>query len=247
VTKVAARRRNLHARGVRSTGIILPPSQVDFSSDSGDSNNMEFASRLEAGHRLGCLLRDAGVEVDLVLGLPRGGVVVAAEVARVLQRPLDVLVVRKIGHPWHREFAVGALAEPDVVILDEGSLVRNPISRSQLDEVIAEETLRLGQYRKQFHRDGAPELAGKSVLLVDDGLATGATTEAAVVAARKQKARKVIVATPVASVSAMDRLKRVADEVKALLVDPGFEAVGQYYDEFSQTSDEEVLALLDPA
>jgi predicted phosphoribosyltransferase len=202
---------------------------------------------MEAGHRLGRLLRDLGVEVDLVLGLPRGGVVVAAEVARVLQRPLDVLVVRKIGHPWHREFAVGALAEPDVVILDEGSLGRNPIGRSQLDEVIAEETERLGQYRKQFHRGGTPDLAGKSVLLVDDGLATGATTEAAVAAARKQKARKVSVATPVASASAMNRLKSVADEVKALLVDPCFEAVGQYYEEFSQTSDEEVLALLEAA
>jgi predicted phosphoribosyltransferase len=208
---------------------------------------MEFATRLEAGHRLGCRLRDEGLEVDLVLGLPRGGVVVAAEVARVLQRPLDVLVVRKIGHPWHREFAVGALAEPDVVILDHSSLGRNPINRSQLDEVIAEETERLGQYCKQFHRDGPPDLAGKTVLLVDDGLATGATTEAAIAAARKQRARKVIVATPVASVSAMDRMKRVADEVKALLVDPCFEAVGQYYDEFSQTSDEEVLALLDAA
>jgi len=208
---------------------------------------MEFATRLEAGHRLGCRLRDEGVEVDLVLGLPRGGVVVAAEVARVLRRPLDVLVVRKIGHPWHREFAVGALAEPDVVILDRGSLGRNPISRSQLDEVIAEETERLGQYCRQFHRGGAPDLEGKTVLLVDDGLATGATTEAAVAAARKQKARKVIVAIPVASVSAMDRMKGVADEVKALLVDPCFEAVGQYYDEFSQTSDEEVLALLDAA
>jgi predicted phosphoribosyltransferase len=208
---------------------------------------MEFASRLEAGNRLGRLLRDASVEVDLVLGLPRGGVVVAAEVARVLQKPLDVLVVRKIGHPWHREFAVGALAEPDVVILDENSLGRNPIGRSQLDEVIAEETERLGQYRKQFHRDGPPDLAAKSVLLVDDGLATGATTEAAVAAARKQNARKVIVAAPVASVSAMDRLKRVADDVKALVVDPYFEAVGQYYDEFTQTSDEEVLALLEAA
>ena len=192
-------------------------------------------------------MRDASVEVDLVLGLPRGGVVVAAEVARVLQRPLDVLVVRKIGHPRHREFAVGALAEPDVVILDEGSLGRNPIGRSQLDEVIAEETERLGQYRKQFHRGGTPDLAGKSVLLVDDGLATGATTEAAVAAARRQNARKVIVATPVASAGAMHRLKRVADEVRALLVDPCFEAVGQYYEEFSQTSDEEVLALLQAA
>ena len=208
---------------------------------------MEFASRLEAGYRLGGLLRDTGVEVDLVLGLPRGGVVVAAEVARVLQRPLDVLVVRKIGHPWHREFAVGALAEPDVLILDEGSLGRNPVGRALLEEVIAEETERLGQYRRQFHRGGTPDLAGKSVLLVDDGLATGATTEAAVAAARKQKAREVIVATPVASASAMARLKNVADEVKALLVDPSFEAVGQYYDEFSQTSDEEVLALLKAA
>jgi len=208
---------------------------------------MEFASRLEAGHRLGRLLRDTGVAVDLVLGLPRGGVVVAAEVARMLQKPLDVLVVRKIGHPWHREFAVGALAEPDVVILDEGSLSRNPIGRLQLDEVIAEETERLGQYRRQFHRGGTPDLAGKSVLLVDDGLATGATTEAAVAAARRQKARRVIVATPVASASAMDRLKSVADEVMAVLVDPCFEAVGQYYDEFSQTSDEEVLALLEAA
>src|SRR5688572_9105629 len=135
---------------------------------------MTFASRKVAGHQLGCRLRDEGLEVDLVLGLPRGGVVVAAEVARVLQKPLDVLVVRKIGHPWYREFAVGALAEPDVVVLDQNSLARNPVSRAQLDGVIAEETERLQQYRAQFHRGGFPGLAGKSSVLVDDGLATGA-------------------------------------------------------------------------
>ena len=205
---------------------------------------MTFASRKDAGNRLGCLLRDEGVEVDLVLGLPRGGVVVAAEVALVLQKPLDVLVVRKIGHPWYREFAVGALAEPDVVILDENSLSRNPVSHAQLDEVIAEETDRLRQYQSQFHRGGRPDLAGKCIVLVDDGLATGATMAAAVQAVRRQDARSVIVAVPVASTHATQRLAGIANDVKALLVDENFQAVGQFYAEFSQTSDEEVLALL---
>jgi predicted phosphoribosyltransferase len=206
---------------------------------------MTFASREEAGWKLGCRLREEGVAVDLVLGLPRGGVVVAAEVARALQRPLDVLIVRKIGHPGYREFAVGALAEPDVVILDAVSLERNPAARAQLEVVIAEETQRLRQYQAQFHRAGGLDLSGKAVLLVDDGLATGATMEAAVLAAQKQNARKITVAVPVASTNAVDRLAQVADEVTALLADPGFEAVGQYYAEFSQTSDREVLALLE--
>ena|SRR5688572_16735839 len=205
---------------------------------------MTFASRKDAGNRLGRLLRDEGMEVDLVLGLPRGGVVVAAEDARVLQRPLDVLVVRKIGHPWYREFAVGALAEPDVVVLDQDSLSRNPVNRAQLEGVIAEETGRLQQYRAQFHRGGPPRLAGKIIGLVDDGLATGATMEAAVRAAKKQDALSVIVAVPVASAHAMQRLEGVANNVLALFVDEDFQAVGQYYAEFSQTSDEEVLALL---
>jgi len=205
---------------------------------------MTFASREEAGRRLGHLLRAEGVEVGIVLGLPRGGVIVAAEVARELERPLDVLIVRKIGHPLHREFAVGALAEPDVVILDEHSLGGNPVARSQLDGVIAEETKRLKEYRAKFHGGGVPELGGKTVLLVDDGLATGATTAAAVLAARKRNAARIIVATPVASIGAFERLKRMADDVKALLVDPDFEAVGQYYEVFDQTSDEEVLAAL---
>jgi putative phosphoribosyl transferase len=205
---------------------------------------MRFASRGDAGRRLGCLLRAEGVEVDLVLGLPRGGVIVAAEVARELQRPLDVIIVRKIGHPFHREFAVGALAEPDVVILDEHSLGGDMVVRSRLDSVIAKEMERLNEYRAKFHGGGVPELDGKVVLLVDDGLATGATTAAGVLAARKRTAAKIIVATPVASAGAFERLKRAADDVKALLVDADFEAVGQYYEVFDQTSDEEVLAAL---
>ena len=208
---------------------------------------MRFASRQDAGRQLGQHLRQQGVEVDLVLGLPRGGVVVAAEVARRLERPLDVLVVRKIGHPWHREFAVGALAEPDVVIFDRATLAEVPVPRGQLDKVVAEEIARLREYCSHFHGSDSPVLRDKSVLLVDDGLATGATAEAAVLSAKRQGARRTTMAVPVASTGAIERLRRVADEVVTLMVDPGFEAVGQYYDEFSQTNDEEVLALLHAA
>ena len=208
---------------------------------------MRFASRQAAGCRLGQHLRERGVEVDWVLGLPRGGVVVAAEVANCLQRPLDVLVVRKIGHPWHREFAVGALAEPNVVIFDKATLISVPAPRGQLDKVVAEEIARLQEYRSCFHGSDPPLLQSRNVLLVDDGLATGATAEAAVVSARQQGAHRVIVAAPVASTGAVERLQGAADDVVALLVDSDFEAVGRYYEEFSQTDDEEVLALLHAA
>ena len=141
-----------------------------------------FASRQDAGRQLGEFLRQRGISADEVLGLPRGGVVVAAGVARALQRPLDVLIVRKIGHPWQREFAVGALAEPDVVIFDESFKWKNPLARAELDDVIAEEKERLREYGSQFHRSAAPVLEDKMVLLVDDGLATGSTMRAAVAA-----------------------------------------------------------------
>jgi putative phosphoribosyl transferase len=203
-----------------------------------------FASREDAGVKLGRCLLEQGVRADLVLGLPRGGVVVAAGVADALHLPLDVLIVRKIGHPWHREFAVGALAENGVVLLDEAVVGTNPVIRAELQEVIAEEKDRLRSYQARFHPQGAPDLAAKTVLLVDDGLATGATTEAAVVSARKQKPRAILVAAPVASTSAVERLTRVADQVRVLCEDPGFDAVGGYYEVFSQTTDEEVLALL---
>jgi putative phosphoribosyl transferase len=205
---------------------------------------MMFASREDAGRRLGEYLKEQKVSADLVLGLPRGGVVVAAEVARALHLPLDVLIVRKIGHPFHREFAVGALAEHGVVILDESAVGRNPAVRAELDTVIEEEKERLRGYRARFHPEGGPTLAGKLVLLVDDGLATGATTEAAALSVRKQHARKIVVAAPVASANAAERLASVADEVRVLWVDPDFDAVGRYYDVFSQTTDQEVLELL---
>jgi putative phosphoribosyl transferase len=204
-----------------------------------------FASREDAGRALGLSLRQQGVRADLVLGLPRGGVVVAAGVAQVLRLPFDVLIVRKIGHPWHREYAVGAIAEHGVTVLDEGAVGANLPVRAELEAVIREEKERLREYGARFHPKGTPDLAGKTVLLVDDGLATGATTEAAVRAAQQCGAHTVVVAAPVASTSAVGRLARLADEVRVLCVDPEFVAVGQYYREFDQTTDEEVLGLLE--
>jgi len=214
-------------------------------SKSGDSRGVIFSSRGEAGRKLGLHLAELGVQPDVVLGLPRGGVVVAAQVARVLHRPLDALVVRKLGHPRHREFAVGALAEDGIVLLDQEVMKETHVTRAALQEVIAEETMRLSEYQSKFHRTEPPALSGKTVLIVDDGLATGATAEAALMSAKGREALKVFIAIPVASTSAFDRLKAASDGVIALSVDPNFAAVGQYYAVFPQTNDEEVLALLD--
>jgi putative phosphoribosyl transferase len=205
---------------------------------------VHFASRTEAGQWLGRWLLDRKFAADVVLGLPRGGVVVAAAVAQALHLPLDVLAVRKIGHPRHREFAVGALAEGDVILLDEATIGHDPIIRQELEAVIGEETERLHDYHRRFHGDRPPALTGQDVLLVDDGLATGATMLVAVRSATQQRARGVFVAVPVASPQAIERLRQLADEVLALHVDPDFAAVGDYYEEFRQTTDEEVLALL---
>lgn len=205
---------------------------------------MIFASRQEAGERLGQFLRQRGIEADLVLGLPRGGVVVAAGVARELKLPLDVLVVRKIGHPFQPEFAVGALAEPDCVFLNEESLAEYPVARIKLDKIIAEEKERLNEYARRFHLHEIPSLNGKTILLVDDGLATGATAEVAALSARKQCARRIVVAAPVASINAVELLRRVADDVEVLSEDADFQAVGQFYDAFSPTADDEVVGLL---
>ncbi|HNW07223.1 MAG: phosphoribosyltransferase [Verrucomicrobia bacterium] len=205
---------------------------------------MIFRSREDAGLKLANLLQTQAVQADLVLGLPRGGVIVAAQVAQALRRPLGVITVRKIGHPWNREFAVGALAEGDITLLDERAVGPNPRVRAELAAVLEEEKERLRACQAQFHPEGAPVLAGKAVLLVDDGLATGATTEAAVLSAKARKAGFIVVAAPVASSGAVNRLAQVADEVRVLHVAPDFAAVGQYYESFAQNTDEEVLAVL---
>jgi putative phosphoribosyl transferase len=205
---------------------------------------MTFASRQEAGKRLGEFLLERGIAADLVLGLPRGGVVVAAEVAHQLHLPLDVLVVRKIGHPLQPEFAMGALAEPDSIFLNDETLREFPVPISKLNRIITAEKMCLQEYRRRFHLHDIPALQGKTVLLVDDGLATGATAEAAALSAHKQNARRIIVAAPVASTNATERLRRVADAVEVLAEEAEFQTVGQFYGEFSSTEEREVISLL---
>ena len=205
---------------------------------------MLFQSRQDAGRQLGNHLASAKLQADVILGLPRGGVIVAAAVAAILHRPLDVLVVRKIGHPRFREFAVGALAEGGVVVLDAEELQRSHVDQEKLNQVIAEEKERLGSYRSKFARHARTALENKSIVLVDDGLATGSTLEAAVRSVRQHAASRVTVAVPVASASGYERLAAVSDEMIVLHVDPAFEAVGQYYSSFPQTTDDEVLQAL---
>ncbi len=156
---------------------------------------MVFESREDAGQQLGRHLLRLRVTADLVLGLPRGRVMVAAEAARLLQRPLDALVVRKLGQPLHCEFAVGAMAEDGTTVLDATA---TDLDREDLDEVGREEQMRIANYHTKFHPRGQPVLRGKRVLLVDDGLATGATMEAALLAAKKQGAAHIAVTVPVA-------------------------------------------------
>lgn len=207
-----------------------------------------YADRREAGRLLGDCLRGARGRWPgelLVLGLPRGGVPVAVEVARALSAPLDVLLVRKVGAPGNPEFAIGAIAEGDVVVRDAGVGGGAWFSGAVFDERAAHERAEL-QRRAVAYRGGraAPALGGRTALLVDDGLATGATMLAAVRAARRAGAARVVVAVPVASPEARVRVGSEADEVIALQEPADFAAVGEWYRRFEQVEDAEVIRLL---
>lgn len=207
-----------------------------------------FVDRRDAGQRLAARLADlAGSEAGevVVLGLPRGGVPVAAEVARALDAPLDVLVVGKVGVPGHEELALGAVA-------DDGHAVINPavVSATRLsdDEVAALARRRvevLAERAGELRGGRAPEpLAGRTVVVVDDGMATGATMRVAVDAVRRREAAAVVAAVPVASVEAAEAVGAAVDRLECLLTPPGFRAVGPWYADFTQVSDDEVRRLL---
>ncbi|RJF72412.1 phosphoribosyltransferase [Deinococcus cavernae] len=205
-----------------------------------------FSDRREAGQRLGEALVAWRDEPHLVvLGLPRGGVPVAAEVARALGAPLDVFVVRKLGLPQYPEVAMGAVAV-GARWLNTELIAQVGVTPDDLARVEAREQQEL-QRREQVYRAGKGplDLRGKTVLLIDDGLATGATMHAAVQAVRALEAAKIGVAVPVAAPDTLLALGREANEAFSLLAPQGFRAVGQFYREFGQTSDAEVLALLE--
>ena len=208
-----------------------------------------FANRTEAGRLLAEELKTYASQNDVVvLGLPRGGVPVAYEVAKRLHAPLDVFIVRKLGVPGFEELAAGAIASGGVRVLNEDVVRAISYAAEAIEAVTAKETAEL-QRREQIYRGGrpAPELSGKTVILVDDGVATGATMRAAVKALRDRSVAKIVVAVPVGPPDTCEELGQQADEAICLSTPPFFQAVGQYYEDFSQTSDNEVRELLTKA
>src|SRR5438132_9175850 len=208
---------------------------------------MRFRDRFEAGQQLGRdLARRLGKRDDLiVLALPRGGVPVGAEVARALDAPLDVFVVRKLGVPGHEELAMGAIASGGIRVLNEDVLYVLPDAQSIVEMVTAIEREELQRRERDYRGDRpAPEVRGRTVILVDDGLATGATMRAAAAALRQQGAAKIIVAVPVGAPTTCREIRDEVDDILCLHTPMSFMGVGQYYEDFSQTSDEEVRELL---
>ncbi len=204
-----------------------------------------FAHRHDAGRQLGERLSELRVQHPVVLGLARGGVPVAFEVARALNSPLDVLVVRKLGVPFHTELALGAIGEDDTEVLNAELIERLGISTKQVAAVIERERAELARRVDLYRRDRTPlELAGRTAIIVDDGLATGATAHVAVNVARARGAKNVIVAVAVSPPETIAELERLDVEVISLLVPSEFRAVGEWYDDFTQTSDEDVTSLL---
>jgi predicted phosphoribosyltransferase len=205
-----------------------------------------YVNRTEAGRLLVEKLEKYANRDDvIVLGLPRGGVPVAYEVAKRLHAPLDVFIVRKLGVPGFEELAAGAIASGGVRVLNEDVVRAIPYASEAIEAVTAKETAEL-ERREQIYREGRPppELRDKIVLLVDDGLATGATMRAAVKALRERGAAKIVMAVPVGPPDTCEELAHEADEGICLSTPSFLQAVGQYYEDFSQTSDDDVRELL---
>jgi predicted phosphoribosyltransferase len=207
---------------------------------------MKFTDRAEAGRTLaGKLQHYAGRNDTVVLALPRGGVPVAFEIARDLEIPLELFLVRKLGVPGQEEFAMGAIAEGGVTVLSQDLLLELGIPQRAVTEAIAREQQELAR-REQLYRADRPAaaVAGKTAILVDDGLATGSTMRAAAGSLRRRAAKRIVVAVPVAAPGTCEQFRAEVDEVVCARTPEPFHAVGEWYEDFSQTTDEEVRQLL---
>lgn len=204
-----------------------------------------FHDREDAGRRLAARLTKFRALDPLVLGLPRGGVPVAYEVARALEAPLDVLVARKIGAPGHAEYGIGAVAQGGAFYLDEARITALGVHHTWLARAAAEQVAEIDRRLRSYRGDRAPlDVRDRVVILVDDGLATGVTTRAAVRALRKMAPREIVLAVPVTARDTARALRAEVDEVVYLEAPEDFYAVGQCYEDFRQTSDAEVIELL---
>jgi len=208
---------------------------------------MLFQDRTDAGRELAAKLRDYADRPDvLVLALPRGGVPVAAVVADELNAPLDVFVVRKLGVPFQPELAMGAIATGGVRVLNEDVVRMLNIPDDVIDQVTIRERRELERRERDYRGERPPtDVRGKTVILIDDGLATGSTMRAAVEALREQRPAKIVVAVPVGAPETCDEIQHLADEAICARAPEPFHAVGMWYDDFSQTTDEEVHELLE--
>lgn len=208
-----------------------------------------FQDRHDAGRRLAVELHAYANRPDvIVLALPRGGVPVGFEVATALGAPLDVFVVRKLGLPWEEEVAMGAIASGGVRVLDSDLIRAARVSEAEVERVTAIERAELARRERKYRGERPfPDLSGKTVILVDDGLATGSTMRAGVAALRQEGPSRVVVAVPVAAPATCNALREIADEIVCAMTPEPFRAVGYWYHDFSQTSDEEVQELLDRA
>jgi predicted phosphoribosyltransferase len=209
-------------------------------------SEMGFHDRHDAGRRLAVALASYAAETDvLILALPRGGVPVAYEVARALWAPLDVFLVRKLGVPAHEELAMGAIASGGIRVLNDDIVSALRLDAATIDAA-AEREERLLQERERRYRDAQPrpQIQGRVVILIDDGLATGATMRAAIEAIRQQSPSRLIVAVPVAPPETCDAIRAQVDETVCALTPRFFYGVGMWYEDFSETTDEEVSELL---
>jgi putative phosphoribosyl transferase len=204
-----------------------------------------FVDRREAGQRLAEAVAALALDDPIVVALPRGGVPVAAEVARALGAPLDVLVVRKLGMPGQPELALGAIAEGGAEVVDPDLARLGRVDAAALDRLRTEARNEIAR-RVQTYRDGGPppDVDGRIVVLIDDGLATGRTAEAAIAALQSAGASRVVLAVPVASPDTADAMAGRADDVVTVIRPRNMRAVGLWYDDFTQTTDAEVVALL---
>lgn len=208
--------------------------------------SLRFRNRIEAGRTLaGHLTAYAGRNDVLVLGLPRGGVPVAAEVARRLAAPLDVFVVRKLGVPGHPEFAMGALASGGIRLVDPKVVRDLGVTDEEIERATAVELRELAR-RERTYRAGRefPELGDRIVIIVDDGLATGSTMQAAIAALREKRPRKIVVAAPVAAAETCAKLGPLVDQIVCVRTPDPFLAVGLWYEDFSETTDAEIHEIL---
>jgi putative phosphoribosyl transferase len=208
--------------------------------------NQSFQDRVHAGRILGQALRGYANHPDvMVLGLPRGGVIVASEVAKILQAPLDVYVVRKLGLPGHEELAIGAIASGGVRVLNQELVDYLGVDTRVVDGVAERESVELARREAAYRADRSPlDVHGRTVVLIDDGIATGSTMLAAIAALRRGEPSRIVAAAPVGSGEACFAMQRAADEVICAMTPEPFFGVGRWYDDFSQVDDDEVRRVL---